>query len=207
MTRIGFAVALLAALAAQAARAADLREFTIGEPVASLPADTYYGFRCADAPDHTLAGWEQWRDCPAEPDGLRAVAFRFDVGPQALYNDNAAGTKIGGHPVLIALLLDDAGTLAGIRVQTDPKARLYMHKKSFLLGAQFRDHYGAQGWTCQSKQPSAQEEEVGGQFIDQRCEKTEAGRRYTVHTELYHRANQKPDEVVNSTEFEIRRAD
>jgi hypothetical protein len=201
-----FAVLAAVVSAASPARSADLREFTIGEKVAELPGDTYYGFRCADAADHTLSGWEQWRDCPAEPDGLRAVGFRFDVGPAALLNDSAAGTKIGGHPVQIALLFDDAGTLAAIRVETDPSARPFMRKKSFLLGAQFRAHYGEEGWTCEAKQPSVQEQAVGGVFIDERCEKTDGGRHYTVHTAVFRRPDQSEREDVNETEFEIRRA-
>ena len=41
---------------------------------------------------------------------------------------------VAGHPAILTLLIDDTGHVAGLQIETDPKARLYIRKKAFLLG-------------------------------------------------------------------------
>jgi len=44
---------------------------------------------------------------------------------------------VAGHPAILTLLIDDNGHVTGLQIETDPKARLYVRKKAFLLGLRF----------------------------------------------------------------------
>jgi hypothetical protein len=92
--------------------------------------------------------------------------------------------------VLLALLISGQGQLDGIRIQTDPTARLYLRKKAFLFGLQARARYGSGGWTCHESSPGPGEEPVGGVFVKEHCEKTTQTRRLIVDRALYREAGQ-----------------
>ncbi len=171
----------------------DLREFRIGESVQELPARGYIHIRCADAPGIVLGNWRDYLRCPSNARSLHAVAFEYDSSenPLALSNDSYQGTRVAGQPVRLALLISDDGHVDGIRIQTDPNARLYLRKKAFLFGLQARARYGADGWDCKEAKPGSHEEPVGGVFIKEHCEKTTATRHLIVDRELY-RPAQKP---------------
>src|SRR5215831_16748852 len=98
--------------------------------VSELPATGYANFSCAADADVKLSGWSHWRDCPAGADGLRALRFGYDPAT------SRDGTLVAGHPAVLTALIDDAGTLAGLKIETDPKTRLYLRKKAFLFSAQ-----------------------------------------------------------------------
>src|SRR3954471_14651244 len=130
------------AASAQAVPAYDLRDITVGMPVSKLPDTGYVNLTCARDPDRKLTAWSAWRDCPADAQAMRAVRFDFDPAT------SQDGTKVAGHPVLLTALVDDKGTVSGLTIETDPKARLYIRKKAFLLGNQVKSRYGAEGWDC-----------------------------------------------------------
>jgi hypothetical protein len=183
----------------------DLREFRLGTKVGDLPASGYVDFTCAAEPEKELSGWQDYRQCPANPPGLHEVRFRYDesANPLARVNDRFEGTRVGGHPVLISLLIDEQGTVDGLRIVTDPKARLYLHKKAFLLGLQAKARYGEEGWTCVEGQPAGDEQPVGGVFLKERCEKVTATRRVTVERDLFRRAGQEGKDFVGDTKITI----
>ena len=110
-------------------------------------------------------------------DGTRAVGFRY--GPGGSPSDDVK-TEVGGQPVTLALLIDDHAQVAGIRIETDPHARLYLHKKAFLFALQARARFGEEGWTCQQMMPTPAQQAVGGVFIHEHCEKITASRRFTL---------------------------
>lgn len=214
--RLTLAAALAAFAAVPAAGAApasgdqnDLREFRLGMSVADLPKAGYVDFTCADmpknAPGRTLQGWDDYRKCPAEPSGLRAVGFRYDesTNPLSKVNSVYEGTKVGGHPVLLRLLIGDQGRVDGIVIETDPTARLYLRKKAFLFGDQVKARYGDQGWTCTEGQPAADQEPVGGVFIKEHCEKTTPTRHLVLDRELFRRAGQDLKDFVSHSRLEI----
>ena len=212
------ALAALAALPVAALAAAgdqnDLREFRLGMSVADLPKSGYLGFTCADmpknAPGRTLQGWEDYRKCPAEASGLRAVGFRYDetTNPLSQVNSLYEGTKVGGHPVLLTLLIggdgqEGGGRVDGIVIETDPTARLYLRKKAFLFGDQVKARYGDEGWTCTEGKPTADEEPVGGVFLKERCEKTTPTRHLVLDRELFRRAGQDLKDFVSRSRLQI----
>jgi hypothetical protein len=186
-------VATCFALRCYAQQPNDLREFRVGESVQELPVRGYTHLHCADEPDIALSRWQDFLRCPADARRLHGVAFRYDSSdnPLALTNDSYEGTRVAGQPVRLALLISGDGHLGGIRIQTDPNARLYLRKKAFLFGLQARARYGANGWDCKEAKPGPDEEPVGGIFIKEHCEKTTATRHLIVDRQLY-RPVQKP---------------
>ncbi len=171
----------------------DLREFRIGKSVQELPVRGYIHFHCADAADTALSRWQDYLRCPSDARGLYGIAFEFDPSDnlRALTNDSYEGTRVAGQPVRLALLISVDGHVGGIRIQTDPNARLYLRKKAFLFGLQARAHYGSNGWNCEEAKPRPDEEPVGGIFIKEHCEKTTTTRHLIVDRQLY-RPVQKP---------------
>ena len=205
--------ALLLALAAVRPAAADLppgvpendlREFRIGMTADELPLTGYLGFACADA-GRKLDGWQSYRQCPPGASGWHAVRFEYDeaANPLAKVNGLYEGTKVGGHPVLLTALIGDDARLKGLVIETDPAARLYLRKKAFLFGEQVKARYGDAGWTCAKEEPTADQEPVGGVFMNEHCEKTTAARKLTLDRVLFRRAGQDLKDFVSRSRLEI----
>jgi hypothetical protein len=204
-TRLAMAasVVLLATLqhaAAQNFAGNDLRDIRIGKLVAELPSEGYVDFACAADTTHKLSGWSDWRDCPAAADQLHALRFGFDP------DTSRDGTVVAGHPAILTALIDNAGTVAGLKIDTDPKARLYLRKKAFLFGPQVKARYGTDGWTCTQVQPETGEQPVGGVYIKEKCTKTIDGRALAIERSLFHRAGQDEKNFVDETRVTILRA-
>jgi hypothetical protein len=205
------AVGLMASMpvlsAAVAAESGDLRALRIGMAVSEMPATGYTDFNCTDAPSRQLSSWSEWASCPAATGGLHAVSFRYDDSNNELarITDKDEGTKIAGQPVLLAALIGDDGRLDGLRIETDPKARLYQHKKAFLFGLQVRARYGDDGWTCTQGEPATDEQPIGGVFVKEHCEKTANGRHFVVDRELFRRPDKDLREFVGGTQVLILR--
>ena len=206
--RLALITLLLAAAPLAPSRAADndLREFRIGMTVSALPQHGYAAFSCPSDPSRRLEGWQAFAQCPAGPDGLHAVRFKYDeaANPLSKVNDLYEGTKVGGHPVLLTLLIGGDSEVHGLIIETDPKARLYLRKKAFLLGAQVKSRYGEAGWTCQSADSANDKEPVGGVFIDEHCEKSTPERRLTLDRALYRRPGDPLKDFISHTRLEIR---
>jgi hypothetical protein len=184
----------------------DLRELRVGMTVDELPPEGYVGLACGSnggEPGAALADWADFQRCPADGAGLREVAFEFAESRLAELGDRWEGTKVAGHPVIPSLLIDDQGVVQGIRIVTDPEARLYLKKKAFLLGIRVMGRYGREGWTCAEAEPGDGRTPVGGMFIDRRCEKIFHDRRLILETDLYRTAEQHGREFTGATRLEI----
>lgn len=201
------ALAAVLALPLAAAAETDLREFGVGMPASTLPAAGYTGFACAREPAHKLAGWADWRACPADPGGLRAIAFRYDdaTNDLALIDEDEAGTRVAGHPVLLEIDIGEDAQVAALRIATDPSARLYARKKAYLFARQAMARYGEEGWRCSSGQPAAGEEPLGGMFVKEHCEKLTPSRRYVIDRQLYRRQGEPLRDFVGGTQLAILR--
>lgn len=186
----------------------DIRSLKVGTHVSLLPTEGYERFACGSNGGEAgikLDSWNDFQQCPPEPSGLHEVRLHYDDSKQqwAAVNDKWEGTKISGHPVLLSLLIGADGFVKGIRAVTDPSARAYMHKKAYLLSFRVKARYGRPDWVCQRAKPSAGKTPIGGQFIDERCEKTYGNRQIILQTRLYRDAGQSGSEFTNSTRFEI----
>ena len=175
----------------------DLRDIRVGMAVIELPKAGYTNFVCASSPERTLSSWDDWNDCLAGADGTHAVRFGYDPAT------SREGTMVAGHPAILTLLIDNAGRVAGLQIVTDPKARLYMRKKAFLLGTQARSRYGSEGWACTEGKPSAEEQPVGGVYVKEQCTKAINGRTIVVERELFRRADQDMKSFIDETRISI----
>ena len=119
-------------------------------------------------------------------------------------NDKYEGTRVAGHPVLLTLTIGE-GVLEGLRIQTDPGARLFLRKKAYLLADLAKARYGEDGWTCTQAQPAADEQPVGGVFVKEHCEKATPTRRYLLDRALFRRPGEELRNVVSHMRLEILR--
>jgi len=198
--------AMLACVSAAGASDNDLRDLKIGMSVGDIPVDEYVDLTCASQRESKLTGWGEYRKCPADAAGLRGVTFRFNdrLNPLARLNDKYEGTKVGGHPVVLTSLIEEGGRIEALRIDTDPGARLFWHKKAYLLAMVIKARFGEDGWNCRDLGPSDGETPVGGVFIKDHCEKTADSRELVLERALYRRADQSMSDFVNETHFEIR---
>jgi hypothetical protein len=178
----------------------DLRDIRLGAPVTDLPDAGYANLACAGDSRKTLTAWSGWRDCPADASGFHAIKFGYDPAT------SRDGTIVAGHPAVLTLLVDNAGTVGGLRIETDPKARLYIRKKAFLFGIQVKSRYGLDGWSCTDAQPSAGEQPVGGVYVSERCTKNTRNRSIVVERNLFRKPDQDMKNFVDETRMTILRA-
>jgi len=199
---------LLCAGIVRAQEGGDLRDLRVGMSIAAIPAGEYVDLSCVGTHDQTLVGWSDFRKCPRDSTGLRSVGFRFNdrLNDLAQVNEKYQGTKVAGHPVVLTLLIDEGGTIDGVRIDTDPQARLFWRKKAHLLALVVKSRYGEEGWECHDIEPSGGETAVGGLFIKKHCEKIAGHRRLLLDQRLYRRPGMSMNEFVNETHVEIRRA-
>jgi len=199
---IGFSVGLGAVAATSASRAtqhSDLRNLYVGEAIGDLPKDGYAAFACAADPKLSLNGWDDWQKCPPDMSGLRAIRFGYDPAT------DPDGTKVGGHPVILELLVGEDARVDGLRIMTDPASRHYMRKKAFLLGIQAKARYGDEGWECAHGTPSSDEQPIGGVFIKEQCKKTFDGRDVLIERNLFAKPGRDSKDFVGETRITILR--
>jgi hypothetical protein len=175
----------------------DLREFHVGMSAADLPPTGYADFTCAEDTTPSLQDWSSWRVCTPDADGKRAIRFKYDE------SSSPGGTKVGGHPVLLTLVISDDAHVTGLIIETDPHAKPFQRKKAFLLGLQARAHYGADGWSCTENPPTGDEAPIGTTFIKEDCTKELAARKITVRRQLYRNAKADSNAYVSATNIMI----
>jgi hypothetical protein len=198
--------ALALAGAARAADGNDLRDLRLGMSAQQLPATGFTDFICADKPDQTIQGWTDYKSCPADAQGLHGVGFRYDdsLNERARLNSANGGTKVGGHPVILTMLISDAGIAEGLRIVTDPHVPPYLRKKAFLLATQAKVQFGDDGWVCTNSPPGSGQEPIADMFINQSCTKDTPSRHLSMQTELYRRPGENLiKDMVNETRLTI----
>jgi hypothetical protein len=202
VVRAAIVAALLVPACARAEEQNDLREFRVGMPVSALPGNGYGGFACASEPSKKLSGWNEFHTCPTDPDGTHAVSFRY--GNDGAPEENDSGrTQVGGQTVNLALLISQDAQVTGIRIDTDPHARLYMHKKAHLFALQVRARFGEDGWFCHKARPTTTEQPVGGVFIHEHCEKVTATRHFILDRQLFRDPVKDLRDFIDATQFTI----
>jgi hypothetical protein len=183
--------ALLAALIAIGAgtaradeppRRTDIWSLRLGTPAAALPNNDFIDYACGSnggPPQQLLSGWSDYGKCPLEKNGLHEVYFRYDDELEYWAKAHRArtllaqygGTKVLDFPVILSGLFDAGGTLAGLRVVTDPRVGPQERKEAYTLSNFFKARYGSEGWACTDSPPSPGETPVGTLYINRRCTK------------------------------------
>jgi hypothetical protein len=170
------------ARADDAPRRADVWSLKLGTPASVLPNNDFIDYACGSnggPPQEPLAGWSDYSKCKPEPNGLREVYFRYDDELEYWAKAHRArtllaqygGTKVLDFPVIVSGLFDAGGTLAGLRIVTDPQASPPERKQAYTLSNFFKARYGSDGWTCTDTPPAPGETPVGTLYINQRCTK------------------------------------
>ena len=185
----------------------DLRDLRVGMSISAIPPDEYVDLSCAGTNKQTIDGWSDFRKCPKTAAGLYAVGLRFNnrLNGLAQVNDSYQGTRVAGHPVALTALIDEQGTIDALRIDTDPQARLFWHKKAYLLALAFKSRYGEDGWECRTREPTEGQTAVGGVLIMEHCEKNAEGRTLLLDRSVYRARGQPINDFVNETHIEIRR--
>jgi hypothetical protein len=203
-----------AAVAAEELHRSTIWDLVLGAPVSAQPApQQFQAFACGSnggSPRAPLAGWADFKRCPAEADGLHEVYFEYDDENEyiARAHDNDreisrwAGTHEVTFPVIASALLDDAGILQGIRLVTDPRpdhrnditeANRKKREESYALGGIMASRFGIEAERdCKSLPPAEGESAVGSLFIKQRCERNDPAshRRIVVRVNLFRKPGQ-----------------
>ena len=156
-------------------------DLQLGTQLEALP-DEFVDYACGTnggPPSTPLTGWHEVRRCRPEPSGLREVYFRYDdeleywakannLLPQM---EQYSGTKTYGFPVTVSALIDEGGTLRGIRLVSDPRGDTQNRDEAYLLRNFLTARFGRDGWACESLPPEDGETPVEGIFVKERCRK------------------------------------
>jgi hypothetical protein len=215
------------ARADNAPRRADIWSLRLGTPAAALPNNDFIDYACGSnggPPQQPLSGWSDYGKCPPEPNGLREVYFRYDDELEYWAKAHRArtllaqygGTKVLDFPVIVSGLFDGSGTLAGLRIVTDPRVGPQERKQAYTLGNFFKARYG-EGWACIDTPPTPGETPVGTLYINQRCTELVKGdmrallqtrfRRMPGQGEFSGSGKMTVGEFESSTRFELLRPD
>ena len=165
---------------------AEIWSLKLGIPASALPRDAFVDYACGSnggPPQQALTGWSDYDKCPPEPNGLREVYFRYDDELEYWAKAHRArtliaqysGTKVLDFPVILSGLFDTVGTLAGVRIVTDPQADPQDRKQAYTLSNFFKARYGGDGWDCADTAPAPGETPVGTLYINRRCSKLVKG--------------------------------
>jgi hypothetical protein len=207
---------------------ADIWSLKLGTSAAALPRDAFIDYACGSnggPPQSPLAGWFDYDKCPPEASGLREVYFRYDDEIEYWAKAHRAqtliaqygGTKVLDFPVIVSGLFDASGTLAGLRIVTDPQASPQERKQAYTLTNFLKARYGSGGWNCVDTPPAHGETPVGILYINQRCTKLVTGDlRAVLETRFLRKPGQAEfsssgkltvGQFESSTRLELSRAD
>jgi len=162
-------------------RRLEVWDLQLGTPLEQLP-DEFTDHACGTnggPPGAPLTGWRDFRRCRAEASGLHEVYFRYDdeleywakANNLLAQMEQYAGTKTYGFPVTVSALIDDGGTLRGVRLVSDPRGEGEKRDEAYLLRNFLTARFGRDSWSCESLPPEAGETPVAGIFIKERCRK------------------------------------
>jgi hypothetical protein len=181
---------------------ADVWSLKLGTPAAALPRDAFVDYACGSnggPPQQSLAGWSDYGKCRPETNGLREVYFRYDDELEYWAKAHRArtliaqyaGTKVLDFPVVVSALFDAGGTLAGLRIVTDPQADPQQRKQAYTLGNFFTARYGSDGWDCRDTAPAPGETPVGSLYINRHCTKlVKSDMRAVLQTRFFRKPGQ-----------------
>ncbi|HKM69109.1 MAG TPA: hypothetical protein VKF83_04075 [Stellaceae bacterium] len=188
--------------AEDAPRRADVWSLKLRTPAAALPNNDFIDYACGSnggPPQRPLSGWSDYGKCTPEPNGLREVYFRYDDELEYWARAHRArtllaqyaGTKVLDFSVIVSGLFDAGGTLAGLRIVTDPQASPQDRKQAYTLTNFFKARYGSEGWDCTGTPPASGERPVGNLYINSRCTKLVKGdMRAALETKFLRRPGQ-----------------
>jgi hypothetical protein len=157
-------------------------DVVLGEPVSQILEAQVSELACGTnggPPAQSLTLFEDFATCPAEESGLHEVTFFYDdeqdyiaKAMESEYRFLQGGTSIFAHPVIVAVLVDPAGLVQGIRIVTDNRISDRERRTAVTLMRNFKARYSEWGMDCVDLPMREGEQPVGTQFIHELCEGT-----------------------------------
>ena len=193
-------------------------DVVLGQPVSQIPEALISELACGTnggPPAQILTAFEEFATCPAEASGLRELTFFYDdeqdyiaKALESEYRFLQGGTSIFAHPVIVAVLVDPAGLVQGIRIVTDNRISDRERRTAVTLMRNFKARYA--GWLldCADIPLRDGEQPVGNQFIHELCTGTSADGKLRIAIEASYlrkkgqRAINLETQAVNTGYFE-----
>lgn len=154
-------------------------DVTLGQPVSQVPEADVSEIACGTAggpPGQKLSAFEDFATCPPEPSGLHEVTFSYDdeqdyiaMALDVKYKFLQGGTSVFAHPVIVSLLVDQAGIVQGRRIVTDDRISIGERRTAVTLIRNFKARYGEWALDCADIAMKEGEQPVGNQFIHEMC--------------------------------------
>jgi len=159
-------------------------DVVLGQPVSQIPEAQVSELACGTnggPPAQALTAFEDFATCAAEPSGLHELTFFYDDEQDYIaraleseYRFLRGGTSVFAHPVIVAVLVDGAGVVQGIRIVTDNRISDRERRTAVTLMRNFKARYGDWALDCADLPQREGEQPVGNQFIHELCTGTSA---------------------------------
>jgi hypothetical protein len=219
-------VAAGTALAQQRPNRPEVWDLKLGTRAEAMPGD-FADHACGTnggPPSAPLTGWTDFSRCRPEPSGLREVYFRYDDELEYWAKANNftteiekfSGTKVYNFPVILSALFNDQGTLAGLRIVSDPRDPSRRREEAYTLRNFLMARFDRDGWDCGDLPPEDGETPVIRTFVKQVCRKVIAGLgTATIRTNFFRKKGQSQfdprtqrettDQFESTVRFELTR--
>lgn len=197
-------------------------DVALGAPVAQIDPLSVAEIACGTdggPPGTELRTFAEWADCPAEEGtGLHEVYFSYDDEQDYIakaldleYKYLQGGTSVFANPVVVSILVDDAGLAQGIRIITDDRVSDMDRRNAVALARNFQARYSGWGLQCQDIPPRDGEMPVGNRFTHELCHGSDpSGSGLTIEIEATYlrkrgqEALNRETQAVNTGYFESR---
>jgi hypothetical protein len=191
----------------------------LGLPIAQVPNSAAAVISCGTKGGPAsieLASFANWAQCPAEPTGLHEVQFSYDDEKDYIaraleseYRALAGGTSMYAHPVVVAILVDDAGLAQAVRIITDDRVSNNDRRVAVVLSRNMKVRFGSWGLVCEDIPMKDGEMKVGNEFIHEICRGTAAdgsGQQVLIEASYLRKKGQdaisKDTQMVNKSYYE-----
>ena len=157
-------------------------DVVLGQSVAQVPEAEVSLIACGTQGGpaaEILDRFEDFATCAPEPSGLYEVTFSYDDEQDYIalaldleYKFLKGGTSIFAHPVVVSLLVDQAGIVQGRRIVTDDRIGDRERRTAVTLIRNFKARYTHWSLACADVPMRDGEQPVGNQFIHEHCDGT-----------------------------------
>jgi hypothetical protein len=155
-------------------------EVVLGQPVSALDEAEVSEIACGTngGPSaQILVAFDDFATCQPEPSGLREIAFSYDdeqdyiaLALELEYKFLKGGTSIFAHPVVVSVLIDEAGIVQGRRIVTDDRISDQERRTAVTVLRNFKARYSHWDLPCEDVPMKDGEQPVGNQFIHELCQ-------------------------------------
>jgi len=157
-------------------------DVVLGDPVAQIPESAVSVIACGTnggPAAQALGEFEDFAECMPEPSGLHEVMFFYDDEQdyiaralESTFRFLQGGTSVFAHPVIVSVLVDEAGLVQGRRIVTDDRIGDNERRTAVALIRNFKARFTVWTLTCTDLPMGEGEQPVGRTFIHEFCEGT-----------------------------------